>query len=157
MSEPHDIRGRLAFSDRGIVGRNWPYGKWLQPGPNSWLVETGVTGTPFVGGEPWPHFFFTISRASPVALFRGSDSGSTNGAFFSARQLVRKIIASEALNSAPAFRSPQFKPHSGASDLLRRKASILPVAQRTPTRRSLRALLPRFYPLRTYLLGVNGA
>jgi len=117
MSETHEIRDRLAFFNREIVGRNWPYARWLQPGPNSWLVETGGIGTPFFGGEPWSHFFSTISRASPVALFGDSNSGNTKGAFFSAPLQVRKIIASKALNSAPAFRSLQFRSHSGISDL----------------------------------------
>ena len=117
MSEPHDIRDRLAFSNREIVGRNWPYARWLQPGPNSWLVETGGIGTQFVGGEPWPHFFFTISRASSVAWFRGSDSGNKNAVSFLASQQVHKIIAPDTLNRDSTFPRPQFRPYSGVSDL----------------------------------------
>jgi len=123
MSETHDIRDRLAFSDREIVGRNRPYEKWLQSGPNSCLVETNAIRTPFVAGEPRPHFFSAISRISFVALFRDSDSGSKNAAFFLASRRERKIIASEALNSDSSFRSPQSKFYSGASDL--RQAQVV--------------------------------
>jgi hypothetical protein len=107
----------VASSDCEIVGRNRPYEKWVQCGPNSWLMETGAICTPFVAGEPRPSFFSAISRTSSVALFQGSDSGSKNVAFFLESRRERKIIASEALNSESSFRSPQFKPYSGASDL----------------------------------------
>src|SRR6266853_3725851 len=117
MNETHNIRDRVVLSDSEIVGRNRPYEKWLQSGPNSWLVETRAICTPFVAGEPRPHFFSAIPRISFVALFRGYDSGSKNVAFFLASRRECKIIASEALNSDWSFRSPQFKPYFGASDL----------------------------------------
>ena len=123
MSETHNIRDRLAFSGREIVGRNRPHEKWLQSGLNSYLVETSAIRTPFVAGEPRPHFFSAISRISFVALFPGSDSVSKNVAFFLASRRERKIIASEALNSDSSFRSPQSKSYSGASDL--RKAQVI--------------------------------
>jgi len=123
MSETHNIRDRLAFSDREIVARNRPYEKWLQSGPNSCLVEASAIRTPFVAGEPQPHFFSAIFRISFVALFPGSDSGSKNVAFFLASRRERKIIASEALNSDPSFRTPQSKSYSGASDL--RQAQVI--------------------------------
>jgi hypothetical protein len=117
MSETHDIRDSVAFSDREIAGRTRRYEKWLQSGPNSWLAETRAICTPFVAGEPRPHFFSAIPRISFVALFRGSDSGSKNVAFFLASRRECKIIASEALNSDSSFRNPQFKPSSDASHL----------------------------------------
>ncbi len=117
MSETHNIRDRLAFSDREIVGRNRPYEKWLQSGPNSCLTETSAIRTPFVAGEPRPHFFSAISRISFVALFPGSDSGSKNIASFQTSRRECKIIVSETPNSDSPFRSPQFKAYSGASGL----------------------------------------
>jgi len=123
MSETHNIRDRLAFSDREIVGRNRPHEKWLQSGPNSCLTETSAIRTPFAAGEPRPHFFSAISHTSFVALFPGSDSGSKNVAFLLASRRERKIIASETLNSDSSFRSPQSKTYSGASDL--RQAQVI--------------------------------
>jgi len=117
MSEAHNIRDSLAFSDRKIAGRNRPYEKWLQSGPNPWLVETKAICTPFVAGEPRPHFFSAISRISFVALFGGSDSGSKNIASFQTSRRECKIIASETPNSDSPFRSPQFEAYSGASGL----------------------------------------
>ena len=117
MSETHNIRDRVAFSDCEIVGHSRPYEKRVQCGPNSWLMETGAICTPFVAGEPRPSCFSAISRTSSVALFHGSDSSNKNVAFSVDSRRERKIIASEALNSDSSFRSPQFKPYSGASDL----------------------------------------
>ena len=117
MSETHDIRDRLAFSDPEIVSRNRPYAKWPQPGPNSWLVETRAICTPFVGGNHRPHFCRAFPRISSVASFRGSDSGSKNAVLFLASQQVHKIIAPETLNRDSTFPRPQFRPYSGVSDL----------------------------------------
>ena len=117
MSETHNIQDRLAFSDREIVGHNHPHEKWLQSGPNAYIVETNTIRTPFVAGELRPHCFSAISRISFVPLFPGSDSGSKNVAFFLASRRERKIIASEARNSDSSFRSPQSKSYSGVSDL----------------------------------------
>jgi hypothetical protein len=117
MCEPHEIRDRLAFSECEIVGRNCPYAKWLQAGPNCWPAETSVIGAPFVGGQLWPHFFFTISRASSEALFRGSDSGTKYAVLFLASRQVYKIIAPETLNRDSTFPRPQSGPCSDVSDL----------------------------------------
>jgi hypothetical protein len=105
MDGIHDVRSRRAFFDREIVRRNPILEMELEFTPNFSLSETRAVCGPLFGITFGHICSLTFLSTSSVALFRGSDSESTNGVCFVTSWQAHKIMAPEAPHSHAAFLS----------------------------------------------------
>ncbi len=105
MDGIHDVRSRRAFFDREIVRRNPILEMELEFTPNFSLSETRAVCDPLFGITFGHICSLTFLSTSSVALFRGSDSESTNGVCFAASWQAHTIMALEAPHSHAAFLS----------------------------------------------------
>ena len=105
MDGIHDMRSRRAFFDREIVCRNPIPEMELEFTPNFSLSETRAVCGPLFGITFGHICSLTFLSTSSVALFRGSDSDSTNGECFAASWQAHKIMTPEAPHSHAAFLS----------------------------------------------------
>ena len=96
MDGIHDVRSRRAFFDREIVRRNPILEMELESTPNFSLSETRAVCDSLFGIAFGHICSLTFLITSSVALFRGSDSESTNGVCFAASWQAHKSMALEA-------------------------------------------------------------